>query len=267
MKTKLLLVALFALGTAFAAEPAPLQLKGVLNTGSDKLFGLSTQTGDKNDWVSLGKNFSGFTLKSYDEAKSLLLLERDGKSYELRLSTAKIGVAEASKGTQATIADATRVVDQSRFEELIAKSLEGQKKAMASMMQKMAKQGGSNVDPKDMEAHMNKVMDIMTEAMDIPQLKKDMAQIYAETFTKEELTAISDFQMTPAGLAMTEKQPAIQEKTQAIIMPRIMAAMPKIQQLGMEFGQQQKAKAEATKAAAAAAAQPAATPTPTATAK
>jgi hypothetical protein len=253
MKTKLLLVALFTLGTAaFAAEPAPLQLKGVLNTGSEKLFGLSTETGDANAWVSIGKNFSGFTLKSYDEAKSLLLLERDGKSYELRLASAKIGTAELAKGTQATIADAAKVIDKMRFEEMIAKSLEAQKKAMINMSQRMAKQAGNNVDPKEMEEHMSKVMEVMTEAMDVPQLKKDMAQIYAETFTKEELSGISDFQATPAGQAMNDKQPTIQEKMQAIIMPRMMAAAPKLQQLNVEFGQKQKAKAEAAKAAAAA---------------
>ncbi|MFT3868289.1 MAG: hypothetical protein QM715_07310 [Nibricoccus sp.] len=98
MKIRILFVALLALGTAFAAEPAPLQLKGVLNTGSEKLFGLSNETGDANAWVSLGKNFSGFTLKSYDEAKGLLLLERDGKKYELSLASAKIGAARSRQG-------------------------------------------------------------------------------------------------------------------------------------------------------------------------
>jgi len=260
MKTKLLLVALFALSTAFAAETAPLQLKGVLNTGSEKLFGLSTETGDANAWVSLGKNFSGFTLKSYDEPKGILLLERDGKKYELSLASAKIGAADAAKGTQATIADAAKVIDQIRFEEMITKSLDAQKRAMGRQFSMMAKQQGGNVDPKDMEDYMGKVMDAMTEAMNIPQLKKDMTQIYAETFTKEELTAMSDFQSTPAGMAMIDKQPDVQEKLQAIMMPRIMSAMPKIQQMGMEFGKQQKAKADAAKAAAAAKEAPAAAP-------
>lgn len=262
MKTKLLSVALFAIGTAFAAEPAPLQLRGVLNTPGETLFGLSTQTGDANAWVSVGKTFAGFKLKSYDEAKSLLVLERDGKTYELALAAARLDKADPVKGTQATIADATKVVDQMRFEEMIAKSLEAQKKAMAGMAQKMARQGGANVDPKDMEEHMNKVMDAMAQAMDIPQLKKDMTQIYAETFTKEELTAISDFQATPAGQSMNDKQPEIQEKLQAIMMPRVMSAMPKIQQLGMEFARQQQEKAKAAKAAAAAAAQPTAPAAP-----
>jgi len=271
MKLKILFVALLALGTAFAAEPAPLQLKGVLDTGSERLFGLSTETGDNSAWVPVGKAFSGFTLKSYDDAKSLLLLERGGKTYELTLASAKIATANASKGTPATVADATAVIDKMRFEELIAKTMEGQKKAMVNMSKQMAKQAGNNVDPKDLEEHQSKVMDAMLEAMNIPELKKDMAQIYAQTFSKEELTALSDFYATPAGTAMIDKQPQVQEKLQAAMMPRIMSAMPKIQQMSMEFAQQQKAKAAAAKEAATATAAPAAStsaaPAPASTTK
>jgi hypothetical protein len=259
MKLKSLLLACLIPGAVFAADVAPFQLKGVLNTGSEKLFGLSTQTGDRNAWVSLGKQFEGYTLKSYDDAKSLLKFEHDGKTYELALSSAKIATADPAKGTSATIADAASVIDRMRFEEMIAKTMEGQKKAMAGMSQKMAQQMGSKVDPKDFEAHQAKVMDAMLEAMNLPQLKKDMTDIYAQTFTKEELNAMSDFYATPAGSAMVDKQPEVQEKLQAIIMPRIMSAMPKIQQMSMDFAKQQKANA----AAAAAAAQPAA-PAPSA---
>jgi len=250
MKIKILSVALLALGTAFAAETAPLQLKGVLNTGKEKLFGLSTPTGDASAWVALGKGFQGYTLKSYDDAKALLLFERDGNTYELTLATATIATADTAKGTPATIADAAAVINRLRFEEMIEKTMEGQKKAMAGMSQKMAKQMGANVDPKDFEAHQAKVMDAMLEAMNIPQMKQDMTQIYADTFSKEELTAMGDFYSTPAGQAMIDKQPVVQEKLQALMMPRIMSAMPKIQQLSMEFGKQQKAKADAAKAAA-----------------
>ena len=66
MKLKSLFLVLLVAGTAFAAEPAPFQLQGILNTGREKLFGLSTQTGDSNAWVTLGKQFKGYTLKSYD---------------------------------------------------------------------------------------------------------------------------------------------------------------------------------------------------------
>jgi hypothetical protein len=255
MKLKFLVLAFFVAGTAFAAEPAPFQLKGVLNTGREKLFGLSTETGDSSAWVPLGKAFQGYTLKSYDDTKSLLVFEHEGKTFELTLATAKIASAEAAKGTPATVADAAAVIDRMHFEEMMVKIMDQQKKAMASgMAQQMAKQMGGKVDPKDFEEFQSKVMDVMLEAMNPPQMKKDITEIYAQTFTKEQLTALGDFYDTPAGQALNDKQPEVQQKLQAVMMPRIMAAMPKVQQMGMEFGKQQQAKA----AAAAAAAQPAA---------
>jgi uncharacterized protein len=260
MKLKSLVLAFIVAGTAFAAELAPFQLKGVLNTGREKLFGLSTQTGDSSAWVPLGKAFQGYTLKSYDDAKSLLIFEHEGKTYELALAAAKIATTEAAQGTPATIADAAAVIDRMRFDEMMVKVMEQQKKTMVGMSQQMAKQMGTKFDPKDFEEYQGKVMDVMQEAMDIPQMKKDITEIYAQTFSKEELTAMSDFYATPAGQTLNEKQPEVQQKLQAIMMPRIMSAMPKIQQMGMEFGKQQQAKA-------AAAAQPAAsttTATPTA---
>lgn len=262
MKIKTLLVILLSAASALAAEVAPFQLKGVLNTGKEKLFGLSTSTGDKSAWLSIGQKFEGYTLKSYDDAKGLLTLENAGKPFELSLSASKIVTAEGAKGTPATVADAAAVIDRMRFEELITRTLESQKKAMSGMAVQMAKRSGSNVDPKDVEEFQNKMMDAMIEAMNVPQLKKDLEEIYARTFSKEELSAMSDFYATPVGQATIDKQPAVQEQLQAVMMPRIMAAMPKLQQLGAEFAQKQQAKAQA---AAAAAAPTAASQTPAAT--
>jgi len=255
MKFTSLVLALLATGVAMAADVAPFQLKGVLNTGREKLFGLSTQTGDSSAWVPLGKAFQGYALKSYDDAKSLLVFEHEGKTYELTLATAKIATADAAQGTPATVADAAAVIDRMHFEEMMVKIMDQQKKSMASgMSQQMAKQMGGKVDPKDFADFQSKVMDVMAEAMNPAQMKKDVTEIYAQTFTKEQLAALGDFYDTPAGQALNDKQPEVQQKLQAIMMPRIMSAMPKVQELGMEFGKQQQAKA----AAAAAAAQPAA---------
>jgi hypothetical protein len=262
MKLKSLVLALLvAGGTAFAAEPAPFQLKGVLNTGREKLFGLSTLTGDNSAWVPLGKGFQGYTLKSYDEAKSTLVFDHEGKTYELALATAKIAAAEAAKGTPATVADAAAVIDRMHFEEMMTKTMDQQKKMMSGgMAQQMAKQMGGKFDPQDFAEYQSKVMDVIQKAMDVPQLKKDITDIYASTFSKEELNAMSDFYATPAGQALNEKQPEVSQKLQAIMMPRIMSAMPEVQQLAMEFGKEQKAKAAAASAAAA----PAAAPEPSA---
>jgi hypothetical protein len=245
MKITRFLLPLLVVVSASAAEIAPFQMKGVLDTGSEKLFGLSTSSGDRNGWVPLGKQFEGYTLKTYDDAKGVLYFLHDGKTYELSLAASKIVTAEGPKGTPATVADAAAVVDRMRFEEMIGKMMDGQKKMAIDMAKQMAARAGSEVDPKDLEAYQSKVMEAVIEAMDLPQLKKDVTDIYARTFTKEELTALGDFYATPAGQAMVDKQPAVQEQLQAALLPRLVAAGPKLQQLGTEFYHQQEAKKKA----------------------
>jgi len=68
------------------------------------------------------------------------------------------------------------------------------------------------------------------------------------------LSGLADFYGTPAGQAMTAKQPELQQKMMEIIQPRMMAAMPKMQQMSQEFEQQQKARQQAQQQAEPAAA-------------
>jgi hypothetical protein len=128
------------------------------------------------------------------------------------------------------------------------KTLGAQQKMMAANMEK---QLGGKVDPEDMAAFQKKMLSSMIEAMNPEQMKKDMVQIYADNFTKEELSAMAAFNSTPAGKSMIEKQPEIQGRIQELMMPRMMAAMPKIGQMSKEFAQEQKAKIAAQAESAA----------------
>jgi hypothetical protein len=250
MKIKsLLLAALVATSTAaFAAETAPLTFNGVLTLSNAQHFGLVNDGATRTGWVKLGGEFDGYVLQSYDAAVKTLTLERGGKTYTVALADSKFdGSAKAVAGTKATLADAQTVIDQMQFGKMLEKSLEGQQKAMAKMMEQAAGKSGGKVSPEDLMEFQKKVMSTMLEAMNPEQMKSEMAQIYSETFTKEELASVAAFNSTAAGHAMIEKQPDIQQKLQELMMPRIMAAMPKVQKLGNEFAKQQKAKAEAAK--------------------
>jgi len=86
-------------------------------------------------------------------------------------------------------------------------------------------------------------------------MRADFVKAYSDVFTKDELAGLADFYGTPAGQAMTAKQPEMQEKIMGIMGPRIMAAMPKVQQIQQKFAQEQKAKQQAAAAAAATPAQ------------
>jgi uncharacterized protein len=262
MKLKsLLIAALVATSTAaFAAETAPLTFNGVLTMSDAQQFGLTTADASKSGWVKLGGVFDGYVLKSYDAPTETLTLERAGKTYTVSLSDGKFSGTAGGAGTKATLAEAQAVVDQMHFDKLIERSLDGQRKAMSKMAEQMAAQSGGKVSAEDLAAHQKRVMDTMLEAMNPEQMKKEMAQIYSEMFTKEQLASVAAFNATPAGKAMIEKQPDVQQRLQELMMPRLMSAMPKIQQMGKEFGQQQKAKAQAKAEAAKASETPASAP-------
>jgi hypothetical protein len=248
MKPKTLLLAtLVALSpVALPAEPAPLTFNGVLTMNEGQQFGLTTSDGSKSDWVKLGGSFDGFILKNYDTKSETLSLERAGQTYTLSLSNGKFsGTATASTGTKATLADAQALVDQMHFDKLIERMIEGQRKAMTRMMEQTTERAPSKISPEDRAALQKRMMDLIVEAMDPEQMKNDTAQIYADVFTKEQIAAMAAFNATPAGQAMIDKQPEIQQRLQDLMMPRMMSIRPKLRELTKEFIEQQKAKLQA----------------------
>lgn len=252
---KLVCMVLLFAGTLRAAESAPPELRGMLATGADRRFALAIPGSDQTAWVAVGGNFAGWKLSAYRPADDVLVLSKDGRELLLKLSSSKVGVAD-EKGT---LADAEAVIGKMKLETMIAKMLEQQKKGMLAMTKKMA--GNSKgVNQAEFDAYQAKVMDAMYDAMKPEELKADFSKIYSEVFTKSELQGLADFYDTPAGQAMIDKQPELQKKTMEVIMPRMMAAMPKVQQISEEFAKEQAAKKAAAKAASAPA-----TPAPAAT--
>ncbi len=255
-----LLAALACLGlaspftvTARAAEAAELpKFRSVLIDGQAPLFSLSDATGTGR-WLKTGESFEGWKVESFDLAKQILTVSRDGTKKELGLESGVIDEGEAT----ATVAEADALLLKMRFEEMIEKSIEAQQSAMAKSMGGMF---GKDM-PEDQRARMTefqgKIMSVMLAEMDLPGMRKDLAAVYAETFSSAELKAQSDFYSTPAGAAMIDKQPLIQERMTAIMMPRMMKAMPKIQAMGEEFAKEEKSSVPAKKPASPSTAKPA----------
>jgi hypothetical protein len=264
MKIKsLLLAALVATSSAaFAAETAPLTFNGVLTLSNAQHFGLVNEGATRTGWVKLGGEFDGYTLESYDAEAKVLSLKKDGKTYAVALVDSKFDGSAKVAGSKATLADAEAVFASMQLEDMLSNTIEKQLGAQHKMMAtQMEKQLGGKIDPDDLAAFQKNMLNAMIEAINPEQMKNDMVQLYAENFTKEELSAMAAFNSTPAGKAMIEKQPAIQGRIQELMMPRLMAVMPKIGQMGKEFGDQQKAKIKAQAEQAAGAAAPA-TPAP-----
>jgi uncharacterized protein len=240
--------------SALRAEESLPQLRSVLIDSQAPMFSLADGTGSGR-WVKIGESFEGWKLESFDAAKQILVVSRDGQTRELGLEAATLKDEKA----QATVAEADAVLQKMRFEEMIGKAMEAQQKAMAKSMSGMM---GKNLPPEEqakMTEFQQKMMAVMFAEMDIPGMRQDVAKVYAETFSSAELKAQSDFYSTPAGQAMIDKQPVIQERMTELMMPRMMKAMPKVQAMAQDFAKEQRAAAAAKAAPQAA---PAAKPAP-----
>ncbi|HTZ20727.1 MAG TPA: DUF2059 domain-containing protein [Opitutaceae bacterium] len=251
----------FAALTAFAAEPAPApandatpELRGVLIAGADQRFALTLPDGASTSWTGIGGSFEGWKLASYNQADGTLVMKKDGREVSIKLAASKVGAAD----NKATIADAEEVFRKMNFDDMLSKIMDQQKKNQLNVMrQMMARSAPKGASQDEMVALQTKIMDAMFAELKPETLRADFLKAYSEVFTKDELNGLADFYSTPTGQAMTAKQPELQQKIGEIMQPRIMAALPKIQQISQEFQQQQQAKQQAAQSAAAAAPAPA----------
>lgn len=258
MKLRLILLALVSAVAVRAADALPL-FNATLTMGKEHRFVLVDGHGKTSSFLALGESFAGYKLKSYDVKEGALELEKEGRVSRVKLVADAATVNAPAAKIPATIADAEVVLNKMKFEEMMERAMQGQKKMLAAQFEKMSTQmaaGGAN--PAEVAAFQKKITDEVFGVLDPKVLKNDVSKIYSEVFSKQELDQISAFYTTPLGEMLNAKQPEVQEKLGAIIQGRMMEVMPRVQKMGQEFAQQQKAK----KAAAAGGAVPAPVPGP-----
>ncbi len=258
MKLRLTLLALATAIALRAAEALPL-FNATLTMGKEHRFVLVDAHGKASSFLALGESFAGYKLKHFDAKEGALELEKDGKVSRVTLVADAATVGAPAAKIPATIADAEAVLNKMKFEEMMERAMQGQKKMLANQFQKMSAQmAAQGADPADVAAFQKKIADEVFGVLDAKVLKNDVSKIYSEVFSKQELDQISAFYSTPLGEMLNAKQPEVQEKLGTIIQGRMMEVMPRVQKMGQEFAQQQKAK----KAAGGAAPSPVPPPAP-----
>ncbi len=244
MKTRLLALLLLAAASLHAADSLP-QFNALMTMGSEHRFVLVSDTGKTSSWLKLGSSFDGTTLKAYDERSGGLDLERDGKVTRVFIvagAATKDSGPAAPIATPASLADAEEVLKAMHFDEMFAKIMDQQKKAMGPMMQRMMAQTKlSDEDRARVAALQKKVTDEVFESLSGPEMKSAVAGIYSSVFSKEELASLGAFYSTPAGQSMVAKQPQVQEKMMEVMMPKMAQIGAKMQQAMKDFVAEKKA--------------------------
>ena len=260
MKTRLaLILALISAVALRAADDLPI-FNAILAMGKEHRFVLVAPGGKSSSWLKLGDVFGDYRLKAYDAKAAALDLERDGKITRLTL-VADAAIANAPLApTPATLADAQAVLKAMNFDDMLDKILVQVRKQQSALIDRaMAQLDRPGVDKQALGDLQKKMIDELMTALSPADMKADITRIYSEVFSKDELEGMATFYTTPLGQALSSKQPAVQEKMNAAMTPRIMAAMPKIQGMARDFAMGQQAKIEGGQGAAPA---PAPAPTP-----
>jgi hypothetical protein len=240
MKIRLLLLALVSAVALRAADDVPV-FNATLTVGKQHRFVLVSPGGKTSGFISLGDTFEGYKLKAYDQKASTLDLERDGKIVRIALA-ADAAIANAPLAPiPATLADAAAVMDKLKIDDLLERTVVQQKKMFATQIENIGK-NFPNVDKADIESLQKKMMTEFEAVLDVGKMKSDITRIYSETFSKDELSQISAFYDTPLGRVVLAKQPEVQEKMQASVMPRMASLAPKIQAMARDFAMEQQAK-------------------------
>lgn len=82
---------------------------------------------------------------------------------------------------------------------------------------------------KNLKAMQQIALDLLFEGLSWESLKEEYIQLYAETFTEEELQGIIEFSKSPLGKKMAEKSPILMQKSMEIGRQHAQQVMPQVQ--------------------------------------
>ncbi len=97
-------------------------------------------------------------------------------------------------------------------------------------------------EQKDFDTFLQKIGAITQESMAWSKLEPQFVDLYASTYSEEEIDGMVAFYHTPTGEAMIAKQPEILSKSQVISQAQLAAVQPKIREAVMQFIQEMAAK-------------------------
>jgi hypothetical protein len=220
--------AIFAADAPAPAAPDKPELHGVLATATEKRFSLSVGVGGRSEWVSLGDKFGDWKLADFKDADGTLVLRKDnGTELDLNLGSSHINPEDA----KATVADAQAILEKMQFAKVAVAALAPQRKMLLGLLPKLAQRAGLSPSSPGYADFQQKAAALINAALDPKQMEDDVAKIYSNVFTRDELNGLGDFFDSPIGQVYTEKSPEVQKQMQAAVFPRIMGLMPQIQAL------------------------------------
>lgn len=95
---------------------------------------------------------------------------------------------------------------------------------------------------KDLDAFLQKILAITQQSLSWSKLQPQFTDLYASTYTEEEIDGMIAFYRSPVGTAMIARQPEILSKSQAISQAQLAEVQPQLRAAILQFVQQMGAK-------------------------
>ena len=112
-----------------------------------------------------------------------------------------------------------------------------------AMKQAMNGQKASPEQEKVMAEFRHKAVDLIQDEMGWEKLEPMYVDLYAKTFTQPEIDGILAFYKTDSGKALIARMPTLMNNLMQMMMSRMQAFMPRLQELQQEYAPKIKAAA------------------------
>ena len=136
-------------------------------------------------------------------------------------------------------AKAEEMVTLLHMDTLMKQMMDAMEKQVSTSVRQMAP--GNNLTPQQqakLDEYNKKVFALIESQMGWKAIEPDILDLYAKTFTDEELDGILAFYKSPAGISMVEKLPGLTTQAMQLTQSRMVALQPQLKQMLVDFAKQ-----------------------------
>jgi hypothetical protein len=113
--------------------------------------------------------------------------------------------------------------------------MNGMRQQVSTMTSQMIGDHATAQQKAQLARFQNQVFDFVNTRMGWKSMEPEYVELYAETFSDEELDGIIAFYKTPAGVSMIAKTPELTQKSLAISQKKMAEVMPDLQKMIQDF--------------------------------
>ena len=110
-----------------------------------------------------------------------------------------------------------------------------EKQATAATNAKLSSQGASSDRKTRVDAFQKQLFDFIESQIGWKSMQTEYTDMYANTFTEDEIDGMLAFYKSPAGLAMVSKTPELMTKSTTMVQKKMLALEPQIQKMVQDF--------------------------------